>query len=166
MTIAIADAAARLDGILARAERLVACVPAPYLAHRVAGTHLDVRDLAHRVFSVALAYVDGMDMGRLPDDWLERAPPDDLHDGAAVARYGALVRGRVGGWFEGAGPSELARVIETPEGPLSGDALLARATAMADTSLIALRAAVDDLGITPVEPRPANPRGRTPGTAA
>jgi len=160
-----ADAAARLDGILASAERLVASVPAPYVAHRAAGSGLDVRDLAHRVFGVALAYVDGMDMGRLPADWLERPAPDDLHDGAAVARYGALVRGRVGGWFEGAGASEFARVIDTPEGPLSGDALLARTTATADALLTALRAAVDELGITPPEPRPAHARGRAPGTA-
>ena len=159
MTISTADAAARVDGILASAERLVACVPAPYLEHRAAGTGLDVRELAHRVFSIALAYVDGMDVGRLSPDWLERTPPDDLHDGAAVARYGALVRGRVGGWFEGAGPSEFARVIETPDGPLSGHALLARTTAMADASLTALRAGVDELGITLPESRPADARG-------
>ena len=164
MTVSTADAAARLDGILASAERLVACVPAPYLEHR-AGTGLDVRELAHRVFGVALAYVDGMDVGRLSADWLERTPPDDLHDGAAVARYGALVRGRVGGWFEGAGPSEFARVIETPDGPLSGHALLARTTAMADASLTALRAVVDELGITLPESRPADARGWTPGAA-
>jgi hypothetical protein len=165
MRLSTADAAARLDGTLASAERLVACVPAPYLEHRAAGTSLAVREIAHRVFRVALAYVDGMDMGRLPADWLERPAPGDLHDGAAVARYGALVRGRVGGWFEGAGPSEFARVIETPEGPLSGGALLARTMAMADASLTALRAAVDELGITPPEPRPADARHRTPGTA-
>jgi hypothetical protein len=154
-----ADAAARLDRILAAAERLVASVPPPYLEHRGAASDLDVRHLAHRVFSIGLGYVDGMDMGRLAAGWLERPPPDDLDDGAAVARYGALVRGRVGGWFEGAGASEFARVIETPDGPLSGRALLERATAMADASLIALRAAVDELGMTVPE------SGRAPGTA-
>ena len=143
-----ADAAARLDDTLASAERLVASVPAPYVEHRAAGSGLDVRELAHRVFSIGLAYVDGMDMGRLSAEWLERPPPDDLHDGAAVARYGALVRGRVGGWFEGAGPGEFARVIETPEGPVSGGALLERMTAMADAALTELRRAVDELGIT------------------
>jgi hypothetical protein len=160
-----AGAASRLDRILASAERLVRAVPPPYLAHRPAGADLDVRDLAHRVFSIALAYVDGMDLGRLPAEWLERPAPEDLYDGAAVARYGALVRGRVAGWFEGAGASEYARVIETPEGPLTGHALLERTAAMADASLTALRAALEELGITAVEPPPGDARGPAPGTA-
>ena len=49
-------------------------------------------------------------------------------DGAAVARYGALVRGRLAGWFEGAAPGEYARVIAVYYGPQAAHELLERTT--------------------------------------
>jgi hypothetical protein len=152
MTLPPSELAARLDRILASAGRLVASVPMPYLEHRALGGGLCVRDRAYRVFRLALAYVDGMDLGRLPAEWVEQNAPPDLRDGDAVARYGALVRGRVGGWFEGAGPGEYARVIDVYDGPRSGHDLLEQMTARAARSLIELYAMVDDLGITPPEP--------------
>jgi len=93
---------ARLDGILACAEKLVASLSVGALDQRVPRGDGQVRDLAFQVFRRGLAYVDGMDMGALPAGWLEERAPADLIDGPAIARYGALVRGRVSGWFEGA----------------------------------------------------------------
>ncbi len=155
MRLSPPELAARLDRILARAGRLVASVPMPYLEHRALSGGLCVRDRAYRVFRLALAYVDGMDVGRLPAEWVEQDAPPDLRDGDAVARYGALVRGRVGGWFEGAGPGEYARVIDVYDGPCSGHDLLERTTAQAARSLIELYALIDELGITAPEPLPA-----------
>ena len=88
---------ARLDRILACAEKLVASLSVGALDQRVPRGDGTVRDLAFQVFRRALAYVDGMDMGVLPAGWLEEKAPADLIDGPAVARYGALVRGRVSG---------------------------------------------------------------------
>jgi hypothetical protein len=101
-----------------------------------------------------LAFVDGMDLGRLPAEWLAQARPPDLQDGGAVARYGALVRGRVAGWFEGAGPGEYARVIDLPGGSWSGRDLFERTTTDAARALIDLYRMVEALGITPPEPLP------------
>jgi hypothetical protein len=90
----------------------------------------------------------------VPSEWLAQTRPPDLQDGDAVARYGALVRGRVAGWFEGAGPGEYARVIDLPDGPRSGRDLLDRTTADAARALIELYEMVDELGISPPEPLP------------
>ena len=129
-----AEVGRRLDDLLAEAEGLVRPVPAIAMA--------PLRDTAFRAFRLALAFVDGMDRGRLVGEWRAERAPDDLQDGASLARYGALVRARVGGWFEGAGPRELHRVIEALDGPRPAAELLARAIADVEDQLAQLRRAL------------------------
>lgn len=145
---------ARLDRILANAERLVASLPSRALDYKPPERDRTVRDLAFHVFRLGLAYVDGMDMGALPEAWLRESAPPDLVDGPSIARYGALVRGRVSGWFEGAAPSEYARVIDVYDGPRSGHELLERTTSRAARHLRQLHALTAALGLTPPEPLP------------
>jgi hypothetical protein len=145
---------ARLDRILDNAERLVASLPSSALDYKPPEGDRSVRDLAFHVFRLGLAYVDGMDMGVLPEAWLREPAPPDLGDGPAIARYGALVRGRVSGWFEGAAPGEYARVIDVYDGPRSGHDLLERMTSRAAQHLRQLHALTVDLGLTPPEPLP------------
>ena len=125
----------RLDEILAATERLIRPVPEAEMAC--------LRDPAFQIFRLGLGFVDGMDRGRLAGDWRDERAPADLRDGGAVARYGALVRGRVGGWFEGAGPRELDRLIDGPEGPRSGRELLEQVTDEAAAHLRLLQAALE-----------------------
>jgi hypothetical protein len=145
---------ARLDRILGCAERLVTSLPIRALDHEMPQGDGSVRDLAFRVFRLGLAYVDGMDMGELSGEWLREAAPPDLVDGAAVARYGALVRGRVSGWFEGAGPTEYRRTIMTSDGPQNGHALLERITGSAAQHLRRVYAIAVELGSPPSDPLP------------
>lgn len=145
---------ARLDRILACAARLLAALPPSALDYKPAQRDRTVRDLAFHLFRLSLAYVDGMDMGELRDSWLQERAPSDLVDGPAVARYGALVRGRVSGWFEGAAPSEYSRTIEVCHGPHNGHALLERTTSHAARHLRQLYAVATDLGVTPPDPLP------------
>jgi len=145
---------ARLGRILGCAERLVAPLPIRTLDHELPDGAGSVRDLAFRVFRLGLAYVDGMDMGELSGKWLREAAPPDLVDSAAVARYGALVRGRVSGWFEGAGPAEYGRTITTSGGPQNGHALLERIAGSAAEHLRRLHAVAVELGSTPRDPLP------------
>jgi len=87
-----------------------------------------------------------MDMGELREAWLREATPPDLVEGAAVARYGALVRGRVAGWFEGAGSGEFTRIIETGGRPSMGHALLDSSVSRAEQQLRDLREVAIELG--------------------
>jgi hypothetical protein len=114
-----------------------------------------LRELAFRIFRLGLGFADGMDLGRFPEAWRGETAPADLRDGAAVARYGALVRGRLAGWFEGAAPREFARVIAVHDGPQSGHELLERVTGAAAEHLRALHATLAARGRTPREPLPA-----------
>jgi len=131
---------ARLDRILTHGVTLVAGLPGRALDETPLQIEGSVRDLAFRLFRRSLAYVDGMDMGELRGAWLREPVPPDLVDGPAVARYGALVRGRVAGWFEGAGIREFARTISTESGTDNGHALLERTVAQAAQCLRQLHA--------------------------
>jgi hypothetical protein len=146
----------RLDRILACAGKLVASLPVRALDHKPPHGDRSVRDLGFQIFRLALAYVDGMDMGELRESWLQEKAPPDLVDGQAVARYGALVRGRVSGWFEGAAPPEYARTIEGCYGAQNGHDLLERTTSDAAQHLRRLYALAADLGVTPPEPLPTS----------
>jgi hypothetical protein len=72
-----------------------------------------------------------------------------------VARYGALVRGRLAGWFDGAGSGEYTRVIDVYYGPQSGHDLLERTTWHAAQHLRQLYALAGKLGVPPSQPLPA-----------
>ena len=138
----------RLDDILAAAERMIRPVPEADLDE-------GLRDLAFRIFRLGLGFADGMDLGRFPEDWRREPAPADLRDGAAVARYGALVRGRLAGWFEGAGAREFARVITAHDGPQAGYELLERVTGAAAEYLRVLHDTLARRGFTPREALPA-----------
>jgi hypothetical protein len=148
-----ADLAARLDRILGCAEGLIRQAPAEVLEHGPAGR--PAREVAYRLFRVALGLADAMDTGRFPRAWLDERAPADLRDGPAIARYGALVRARLAGWFEGAGPGELVRVIEAPDGPRSCRELLERTAWHAAQHLRLLYAVLEERGVRPPRPLPA-----------
>jgi hypothetical protein len=150
-----AELGARLDRILGSGERLIASVPDAQMDYKPPQRDRTIRDLAYHMFRLSLAFADAMDTGRLPQEWLGEKAPGDLREGDAIARYGALVRGRLGGWFEGAGPGEFARTIEVYYGPQSGHDLLERTTWHAAQHLRQLHAMLETLGLSPREPLPA-----------
>ena len=151
-----AELGVRLDRILEATQRLLVPLDARQLDYTPPERARPLRDLAYHVFRLALAFVDGMDHGELPEGWLQERAPDDLRDGPAVARYGALVRGRIAGWFEGAAPGEFARVIGVYSGPQSGHELLERTAWHAAQHLRQLHVLVGRLGGVPAAPLPAD----------
>lgn len=144
----------RLDRILGATERLIADVPDAQMDYKQPAPDRTLRDLAYHVFRLALAFADGMDRGRLPREWLAEPAPTALRDGRAIARYGALVRARLTGWFEGAAPREFERTIDVYDGPQSGHDLLARSTAHAAQHLRQLHASLEGLALPPRAPLP------------
>jgi len=149
-----AELSARLDRVLASAERAIAAVPEHHMDFKPPQRDRSIRDLAYHLFRLSLAFVDAMDMGTLPEVWFQEKAPGDLREGAAVSRYGALVRGRISGWFEGAAPGEFARMIDVYYGPQSGHDLLERTTWHAAQHLRQLYALLEGLSIPPREPLP------------
>ena len=151
-----AELARRLDRILDCTQRLVRIVPEPLLHWSPPERDRSLRDLAYHVFRLSLGFADGMDLGEFPEGWLGEGAPAELSDGAAIARYGALVRARITGWFEGAASGEFERVIRVYYGPQSGHDLLERTTWHAAQHLRQLVALAERHGLTPPEPLPVD----------
>lgn len=149
------ELASRLDRILEAAEALMFVLDRRQVEWEPPERPRNLRDLGYHVFRLSLAYVDGMDLGRFPHSWLRETAPDDLSDGPAIARYGALVRARLGGWFEGAGPDEYTRTIDVYYGPQSGHDLLERTTWHAGQHVRQLYDLAARLRVTPPRPLPA-----------
>ena len=149
------ELSARLDRILVEAERMIALVPDQRIRLVSPPDDRSAADLAYHLFRLSVALVDAMDRGRFVAEWLRERVPADLTDGRAIARYGALVRGRVSGWFDGAGSLELSRVIAGRDGARRADELLEQTTRHAAYHLRQLHAKLGAMGLTP-EPLPAD----------
>jgi hypothetical protein len=148
--------AARLDVILGAAESLVRQIPDERMDDRPPERDRTLRDLGYHVFRLSLAFTEAMDSGRLPKSWLGDAAPADMRESAAVASYGALARGRLGGWFESTPAADYARVLDVYYGPQSGHDLLERTVWHAAQHLRQLYVLAERLGVTPKVPLPVS----------
>jgi uncharacterized damage-inducible protein DinB len=146
--------AGRLDRVLESTQRLIDRFDAERMSHVPEERKRTVRDLAFHVYRVALSFIDAVDRGELPETWFEERAPGDLVSGADVARYGALVRARLSGWFQGAGPDEFTRTVITYYGPQAGDDLLERTVWHAGQHLRQLYVLAERLGVTAPAPLP------------
>jgi hypothetical protein len=151
-----AELAGRLDRVLEAAERLTACLDARQMDHVPPERKRTLRDLTFHVFRVGLSFADAVDRAALPEEWFEERAPAELVTGADVARYGALVRARLAGWFQGAGPDEFQRTVQTYYGPQAADELLERTAWHAGQHLRQLYVLAERLGVTPPAPLPAD----------
>jgi hypothetical protein len=148
------ELASRLDRVLAAAQRLVERLDARQMEHVPPERKRTVRDLAFHVFRLSLAFIDAVDRAELPESWFEERAPQELVDGGDVARYGALVRARLTGWFQGAGADEFTRTVVTYYGPQAADDLLERTTWHAGQHVRQLYVLAERLGVTPPGPLP------------
>jgi hypothetical protein len=151
-----AELALRLDRVLESAQRLVERFDARALDHVPPERKRTLRDLTFHVFRVALSFIDAVDRAELPESWFEERAPEDFVSGGDVARYGALVRARLSGWFQGAGADDYRRTVQTYYGPQAADDLLERTTWHAGQHLRQLYVLAERLGVTPPAPMPAD----------
>ncbi len=149
-----AELASRLDRVLESAQRLTERFDARQMDHVPPERKRTLRDLAYHVFRLSLGFTDAVDRAELPESVYEERAPSELVTGADVARYGALVRARLGGWFHGAGTDEYARTVHTYYGPQAADELLERTTWHAGQHLRQLYVLAERLKVTPPAPLP------------
>jgi DinB family protein len=146
----------RLDQILESAQGLVSRFAAEQLDVVPPERKRSIRDLGYHVFRVGLSFIDAMDRGDFPPTWFDERAPAEMIDGGDVARWGALVRGRIAGWFEGAGADEFGRVIDVYYGPQGAHDLLERTTWHCAQHLRQLYVLAERLGVRPPAPLPVH----------
>jgi DinB superfamily len=149
-----AELSSRLDRVLEAAQNLTERFDARQMDHVPPERKRTLRDLAYHVFRLSLGFVDAVDRAELPESVYEERAPGELVTGGDVARYGALVRARLSGWFQGAGTDEFTRTVQTYYGPQAADDLLERTTWHAGQHLRQLYVLAERLGVTPPAPIP------------
>ena len=154
-TLTPTELAGRLDRILETIERLVRVVPDERILFIPPERNRTIGQLAFHAFRLSIAFADAMDRGEMPEGWLQEQAPPDMLNSVAIASYGALVRARLRGWFEGTPESDYARIIDVYYGPQSGHALLERTTWHAGQHLRQLYDLAGRLDIKPPAPLPA-----------
>jgi hypothetical protein len=150
----VRELARRLDHILGSAQRLVGQFDAAQLDVIPPERKRSIRDLGFHIFRVGLSFVDTMDQGRMPDTWFEERATEGMRDGGDVARWGALVRGRIEGWFAGARDDEFERVLEIYYGPQGAHDLLERTTWHCAQHLRQLYILAERMGVKAPSPLP------------
>jgi hypothetical protein len=146
--------AARLDTILASAEALVRAIPEARMEWTPVERNRPLADLGYHIFRLALGFIEGVDRLTFPASVHSDTAPDDLRSGEAIARYGALVRARVSGWFAGAGGDEFTREVETYWGPMMAHDLLERTTWHTAQHLRQLYVLAERIEVVPPTPMP------------
>jgi hypothetical protein len=149
-----AELADRLDRILATTEALVRKIPDARMEWTPPERNRPLADLGFHVFRLSLGFVEGVDRATFPATVHTETAPSDLRTGEAVARYGALVRARLSGWFAGAGGDEFKQIVETYWGPVVAHDLLERTTWHAAQHMRQLYILVDRIGVMPPAPEP------------
>jgi hypothetical protein len=148
--------AARIDRILGSTEALIRLFPAERMEWTPPERKRPIADLAFHIFRLSLGYIEGADHGTFPSTVHEEIPGPDMRTGDSIARYGALVRARIGGWFEGAGVDEFDRTIEAYWGPIVSHDFLERTAWHAGQHLRQLYVLADRVGVKAPTPLPVD----------
>ena len=148
------ELARRMDRILESAQGLVSRLDERQLDVIPPERKRSIRDLGFHIFRVGLSFIDTMDQGRMPDTWFEERAPAQMQDGGDVARWGALVRARIAGWFEGARDDEFERMLEIYYGPQGAHDLLERTAWHCAQHLRQLYVLAERMGVKPPAPLP------------
>ena len=146
--------AQRLDTILASAEALVRLIPDAHMEWTPPERKRPVADLAYHVFRLGLGFIEGVDRLTFPATVHSDTAPAELRTGDALARFGALARARLSGWFAGAGGDEYSRIVQTYWGPVPAHDLLERTTWHTAQHLRQLYVLAERLDIKPPSPLP------------
>ena len=145
-----AELAARMDVILAAAQRAIRQVPPKHLGMKHPGRDRTVRQLGFHVFRVAASFVDTREQGHLDGNWFEENAPPEMADGEAVARYGEAVRRRLRAYFGRPGWCDGA--VSTYYGPQSAPDLMERTTWHAAQHLRQIYWFLDELRVEKAAP--------------
>ncbi len=108
-----------------------------------------LRDLAFHVFRLSAAFVDTMEQGYFPHEWLVENAPRDMLTGQDVAAYGEQVRARIRDWFEAAGEELFGRMANTYYGEQKVHELLERTTWHAGQHLRQVYSLLEEDGLIP-----------------
>lgn len=144
---------ARLDRILAGAQRFVAQIPGGELETKLVNRNRTYRQLGHHIFRIPEAFVDSVGQGRqLTYEALTEAPPESLQSGTDIAEYGGEVRRKVQDWWRSAAASAPTAMADTYYGQQPLHEVLERTTWHAGQHVRQIMSILQGLDVQPDRP--------------
>ena len=113
-----------------------------------------LRDLGFHVFRLSAAFVDTMEQGYFPEEWLIEDAPQDIRTGEEIAAYGEAVRERIRSWFETASEDVFQGMAKTYYGEQLVHELLERTTWHAGQHLRQVYDLLEQDGFLPADSLP------------
>jgi len=119
---------ARLDLILAAAQRYLAQLPVSILEKKLPGRDRTYLDLAYHVFMIPVAFLDAARGAELTFEHFERTPPLDIATPDKIISFGKDVRNELSSWWQSAKTESYPNNVKTYYGQHSTHSVLERTT--------------------------------------
>ena len=147
------ELAARYDGILETAIRLVRQMPDNRLDDELPNRPRAWRVLMHHIFQIPTAFLTMEETGKeLTHEELVAPPPANMRTSADIADFGEALRDRFAGWWEGARDEDFARRVPTYFGGTSRHEMLERTVWHSTQHVRQLASLLEQAGIVPDRP--------------
>ena len=148
-----AELVARLDTVLAAAQRLIRQLPHHVLDQDVRERKRSHRELAHHIFRIAHGFLDAAETGgTLELAHLNAPPPAAMTTVDQIADYGATVRRRIADWWQAEADKDAGRTMATYWGKQTLHSVLERTTWHPAQHVRQLAMVLEGLGIVPDAP--------------
>ena len=147
------ELAARYDGILETAIRLIRQMPDDRLGDELPNRPRSWRVLMHHVFQIPTAFLDMEEGGEtLVYETLIAPPPDDLKTSADIAEFGQAVRTRFQNWWQGASGEDFCGDVPTYFGATSRHEMMERTVWHSAQHVRQIASLLDRAGVAPDRP--------------
>ncbi|SRR5258708_6414776 len=111
--LAPAELVARLDAVLAGAERFVGQIPDGKLETLLPRRKRSYRELGYHVFRIPAAFLEVTEGVALSAESANLLPPTEIRTSADIVGFGRRVRKGVGDWWAGTDDRECRREVDT-----------------------------------------------------
>jgi hypothetical protein len=147
------ELAARIDLILAGAQRFVRQIPDDKFELKLRNRDRAYRVLCYHVFRIPEAFMEAMANGiELKHESLVRPPPDDVKLPAQVGDYGEQVRQSFAAWWRAFPDHSGTKIVPTYYGPQPMHEVMERATWHCGQHSRQLMMLLEGLAIAPQQP--------------
>jgi hypothetical protein len=147
------ELAARYDGILETAIRLIRQMPDDRLGDELPNRPRSWRVLMYHVFQIPTAFLDMEERGQtLVYETLIAPPPDDLKTSADIAEFGQTVRTRFQNWWQSASGENFSGDVPTYFGATSRHEMMERTVWHSTQHVRQIASLLDRAGVAPDRP--------------
>jgi len=148
-----AQLAARYQGILVKAQQLVAQMPDEALVRELPNRPRSWRVLMHHVFQIPAAFLDMQDTGEeMTYEAMVAPPPEDMTTSSDIAAFGAEVAQRFAQWWQASADESFAVDVPTYFGGSSRHEMLERTVWHSTQHTRQVASLLEQLGLEPVAP--------------